>query len=198
MNRYHDGEWQRLSASIVSETQTHHIYRIKTPGFSTFAVTAPAPELSLDRVSLNRSEIHLGEVVNVTATVRNNGTAEGTMTVPVTLNGTTVGTKNVTVGTGSVETVSFVTRPDTIGTQTLTVGSTMAGTLNVQADTGPGDDTKETTPVATVTATPGTTEPTGETETGDGGSMIPVAIVVLALIGGGVTAWWFRQGKKGE
>lgn len=198
MNRYHDGEWQRLSASRVRETQTHHIYRVRTPGFSTFAVTAPVPELTLETVSLNQTEIRLGEAVTVTATVLNNGTAKGTMTVPLIRNGTTVATKNVTVGAGSVETVSFVTRPDTIGNQTFTVSSTMAGPLNVQADTGPGDDTNETTPVTTITATPATTDSPGETETGDGGSgsPIPVVVVLLVLIGGGVTAWWFRQRRN--
>jgi hypothetical protein len=176
MNRYHDGEWQRLSANRVRETNTHHIYRVGTPGFSTFAVTAPVPELSLDRVSLNRSEIRLGEAINVTATVLNNGTAEGTMTVPLIRNGTTIATKNVTVGAGSVETVSFVTRPETIGNQTLTVGSRMAGTVSVQADTGPDD----------------------ETETGDGGreGLKPAMIVLLVLIGGGVTAWWVRRRRN--
>jgi hypothetical protein len=201
MNRYHDGEWQRLSASMVGETKTHQIYQVGTPGFSTFAVTAPTPRLSLDAVSLNRSDVRPGEAVTVTATVLNNGTAEGTMTVPLTLNGTTVATKNITVGAGSVETVSFVTRPNTIGNQTLSVGSTMVGPLHVQVDTGTGDDTNGTPRDTNDTMTPSTTEPTGKTtstngtETGDDGNgtpVLPIALLII-LVGVGVMAWWLRQ-----
>lgn len=36
--RYHDGEWQELNTSIASESKTEIVVRVRTPGFSYFAV----------------------------------------------------------------------------------------------------------------------------------------------------------------
>lgn len=194
IHRYHDNEWQRLSTKMVRETKTHYIYRTQTPGFSTFAVTAPVPRLSVNKASLEQKEVRLGETVDVTATILNEGTARGTMMVPLNLDGTTVATKEVTVNAEGVQTVSFVTRPDTVGNHTLRVGSTLAGTFKVQTNTVTSDNTSEPTPENDPTTTEEPTEPTDQ-ETGDNGerSLTIVSIVFLALTGGGLMIWWLRS-----
>jgi len=38
MLRYHDGEWQHLNTSLITENETNLVYEAETPGLSTFAV----------------------------------------------------------------------------------------------------------------------------------------------------------------
>ncbi|WP_312907586.1 right-handed parallel beta-helix repeat-containing protein [Natronosalvus caseinilyticus] len=40
--RYHDGQWQAASMSVVDETATHHVFEATVPGLSVFAVSGQA------------------------------------------------------------------------------------------------------------------------------------------------------------
>ena len=46
--RYHDGEWNALSTTVVEETDTKLILDVETPGFSYFAVGTQAPNDETD------------------------------------------------------------------------------------------------------------------------------------------------------
>jgi PGF-pre-PGF domain-containing protein len=47
LNRYHDGEWNRLTTTKVSEDQGYLYFEAKTPGFSPFAITGVENEVPI-------------------------------------------------------------------------------------------------------------------------------------------------------
>jgi nitrogen fixation protein FixH len=40
-NRFSEGEWNTLTATHLRSTETHHVYKVQTPGFSQFVISAP-------------------------------------------------------------------------------------------------------------------------------------------------------------
>lgn len=200
MSRYHDGEWRRLPASEVAETRTHHIYRVQTPGFSSFAVSAPVARLSLQSVSLNRTGVRVGQAVAVTATVTNNGTAGGTYTASLGVNGSVTATRNVSVAPGGTETVTFVTRQSGSGRYALAVDGTEAGVVTVTPQTNETNESDDPDAGGTLTATPSddggntdgnATQTATPSDQDGGGSLLLVGGLVVVLVVGIVLGFWY-------
>ena len=131
VGRYHDGEWTSLPATRVGETATHYRYRVDTPGFSEFAISAPVPSLSVESVRLDQDEIQVGETVTVRATVANDGSADATFTAGLRVDGTQVTTNTTRVVAGTTETVRFDRSFSEAGEYAIAVNDTDADTLVV-------------------------------------------------------------------
>ena len=132
----------------------------------TFTVSAAAqtptaaPMFSLANLQVPASAT-VGQAITVNADVRNNGTASGTATVLLLVNGAVRDSRQVPVAMGSTETVAFDFTPNTAGAFNVTVrlsgGETLgARTVTVTTPTG-------TTPATTPGTTPATTTPAGTT-----------------------------------
>lgn len=98
------------------------------------AVGACAKPAAFEVTSLNitPSEATAGETVSITAKVRNTGGSEGIYAAVLTIDGTTVETKDVTLESGASETVSFSLAKDTPGTYQVGIGE-LTSSLTVKA-----------------------------------------------------------------
>ncbi|WP_135302513.1 outer membrane protein assembly factor BamB family protein [Haloarcula amylovorans] len=110
------------------------------------------PSISVTSISAPDS-IEKGDTGTVTADVSNTGQAVGSYTAELTVDGTVVDSKTVTVAAGATETVSFEYTFDTTGAVPVSVGS-QSTTVTVKADSGgnggpihgnPDDGTETTT-----------------------------------------------------
>jgi len=112
-------------------------------GLGTVAVAepeSPSPSFAVTNATLGATEADVGEPVPVTATVANDGEADGTFTAELVVDGTVVDTQRVTVPAGETRTVTFersfrVERDAGIGVSgspagTVTVGDTNAALVD--------------------------------------------------------------------
>ncbi|MDT3435584.1 PGF-pre-PGF domain-containing protein [Haloarcula sp. 1CSR25-25] len=188
MYRFHNGSWNALETTHLGGNR----FKADTPGFSSFAIGVAQPSVSVTDASLSTTEVNTGESVDVSAVVENSGDLEGNITLDVTADGTSVETREITVGADEsvTETVS-VTFDDT-GSYQIAVNGVSAGTLSVTeaaAATDTGTETETDTETITNTETVPSTEPPGD----DGGlPLIGIGIViVLAALAAG--AFFFRD-----
>lgn len=187
--RYHDGSWQTLETTYVGQDDGQYVFKAVTPGFSVFAIGEKQPDISVSGADLERSSLTIGETVQVTAEVTNDGNGEGTYTVELTVDGEVIKTEKVTVGAGETKTVTFSYTPSETGTYDVAVSGASAGQLEVTDEDQP-DDTTEQPPTSTTT-TPGADSGPSE-DGGTGGSLI--ALLVLVLLGGaGGALYYFRD-----
>lgn len=174
--RLHNGTWQSLNTTHRGDGR----FRAETPGFSTFAVGAPGPALSVNEAAVDPAEVAPGETVSVSATVDNAGRRNGSTTLSVTANGTERAVANVSVPAGGNLTERVDLTFEEAGTYDLAVDGVAAGTVTVssQAERGLG-----------------TATPSGDEDDGAGGGLstplIAVVVVVVLLVLGG--AIYFRD-----
>lgn len=199
--RYHNGTWTALETTFRGKQNGQYTFKAVTPGFSVFAIGERQPQFSLSNVALDQSSVTVGETVQVTAEITNDGTGEGTYTAELVVGDTVTQTKQVTVGAGDSETVTFTYTAEEAGEQTLAIGETSVGTLSVTDadDSDTTTTTTTTTPDAAETKTPtSTTSAITPTETtddeSDGMSAIGIVIAILLLLGGaGGTLYYYRD-----
>jgi PGF-pre-PGF domain-containing protein len=126
------------------------IFEATSPGFSVFGVAGLVPNIVVTAASVNESEVLLGESALVTASVENDGGAEGSATLNLTVDGIVVDAKTVTLAPGASTTVEFIYTFAAAGTDDLAVDGVAAGTvlvkLPVDIDVQPDDTPNELPP----------------------------------------------------
>ncbi|RPJ58448.1 MAG: hypothetical protein EHM12_07835 [Dehalococcoidia bacterium] len=100
---------------------------------STTVQQAPVslPSVSVKSASLSSTRVGPGEAVTVTANVANTGTANGTSSIKVYVNGEVDTTQGVTVSSGSSTPVTFTVSRNEPGTYDVYVGGISAGSFTV-------------------------------------------------------------------
>jgi PGF-pre-PGF domain-containing protein len=173
--RYHDGSWQALETTVVGEQNGEYTFEAVTPGFSVFVIGEQQPDISVSNAELSDSTINVGDTVDVTAEVTNDGTGQGTYTAELIVDGDVVETEELTVAAGETETVTFSYTPNAAGEYSAAIGDTSAGTLTVlgEDETTTSDDPDDTT-----------TESDPDDRDGGGMGASAIAITVLILLGG--------------
>lgn len=97
-------------------------WSVRVDGLSeTLRVLRPA-EFTVDSLDISPSVGRVGETVSVTAAVTNAGEVEGKHSVSLTIDGSQVDTKGLTVAAGATVTVSFAFTSDASGRYTVEVG----------------------------------------------------------------------------
>jgi uncharacterized membrane protein len=152
----------------------------------TLAVEVPPANLSIRSATLDRERVRPGESATVAVTVANDGGESGTRSLNLSVNGSVVETRTVTVAGGESRTVNFTRTFEEAGTFATAVDEVEAGTLAVEESTPTTPTTTApTAPTATVpmttTAPPPTTSPGG----GAGSDLLPLVgvVSVIALLG---------------
>lgn len=84
----------------------------------------------VSNLTMESAQADVGESVNVSLEVKNTGTASGTYTEALTINGEVIETKEVTLPPGESEVVVFTFVKDAVGTYDIAVGP-LSGTLTV-------------------------------------------------------------------
>jgi hypothetical protein len=118
--RRNGGEWQRLGGTETRETLERYHFEATADEFSTVALAVRRPNVSVTDVDTG-GELRADETNNVTATLRNEGTAAATETVSVTLDGGDGASRTVTVPANETETVTMPVVPDEVGEASLAV-----------------------------------------------------------------------------
>jgi len=132
--RYADGDWERLDTEALGTRNGAHRYRASAGATGAFAVGLDEPAVEVRSAELNASAARVGEAVAATATVENAGTATGTETVALTVDGEVVATANATLAPGERTAVRFARAFEAPGERSIAVGGVEAGTLAVTAD----------------------------------------------------------------
>jgi len=118
--RHDDGEWRRLNGTETRETTERYYFEATADEFSTVALAVRRPNVSVTDIESD-GELHADEANDVTATLRNDDTTAVTEPVNVTLNGSAVASRTVTVPANGTETVSVSVTPDEVGEASVAV-----------------------------------------------------------------------------
>jgi PGF-pre-PGF domain-containing protein len=103
--------------------------------------TSPSPDISGVDASVGATEVEVGDSVTVTATFENTGTAEGSETVDLTVDGETRESREITVAADESVTVTFTVSFDEAGDYAVAVGGLSAGTVGVTDPSNVADRT---------------------------------------------------------
>ncbi len=93
---------------------------------------APAAAFASSGLSISPGEVAIGETVTISATVANTGTASGSYTVKLKINGVVAETKEVTLEASASKEVTFTTSKDVAGSYSVAVDG-LTGSFTVKA-----------------------------------------------------------------
>jgi len=112
--------WTMLPTTVntVGNTVTAEVSH-----FTAFAILAnvPSPAFTVDNLTVSPTRANVGQTVTITVIVRNSGDASGSYSATLKVNATTVDTKEVTLPSGTSQTIVFTTTEDAAGTYTVDV-----------------------------------------------------------------------------
>lgn len=94
--------------------------------------TASQPAIEVSDATVSDTEIYLDETLEITGTIENEGDAEGTFYAELRIDGTIIETKEVTVGAGETESVTFSGTFGEPGEYEVGVNDARAGTVVVE------------------------------------------------------------------
>lgn len=166
--RLADGEWETVETTHVEGSR----FQADAAGFSTFAVGVEFADLDLTHASLTATEVPIGDPVEVSARVRNNGSRVGTTSVEVTANEQLRETAEISVEGGETITETIPVTFEAPGNYTMAVDDIEAGTVNV---TDPANET-------------------GGPEELAGGAALPLLVVVVVSVIGILAAEIYYRG----
>jgi len=90
------------------------------------------PNVSVQSASLSAARVAPGDIVEVTATVANRGTVNGSTTIRLYVNGQEAAVRSVTLESGKSRNIIFTTVQNSPGTYTVYVGGVQAGSFVVE------------------------------------------------------------------
>ena len=160
------------TATLAASFDEPGTYQLAVGGQSAGTLTvAGVPDLDVANATVEQTEVSPGETVDVTATVVNEGSAEGSANISLVVAGDRVSASSVTVPAGSSQTVTFEHTFETAGERLVAVGGETAGTVTVAGETDSSGSSD------------------GDDSGGDGGmpGFGPV-VALLGLLGGGLLA----------
>ena len=171
--------WERISVDYLGENGSAHEFHANVTKLSTLAAGIDRPATAVTNVTVGDTDVKAGDVIEVTATVANDGRADGTVRADLAVGGTVVATENVSVPAGETTTVSFDHELSSAGTLTVGVNgeTTDLSVASVQTDES-NDDTTESTTAASDDS--GASEGPDESNSlGQPGMGVGVALVAL-------------------
>jgi subtilase family serine protease len=130
------GDSETITFSITPDTAGEHTIYINgllgtcevkapPPAPAPVPAVAPAPpSFAVSDLSVAPSEVKLTEQVTISAVVTNTRGSEGSYTVVLQINGAEEARKEVTLGAGKSETVTFIISKDTEGSYTVNIDGT--------------------------------------------------------------------------
>jgi hypothetical protein len=124
------GQWTDLESTVATENDTVTAKVSHFSAFTVLAYTRPA-SFTIADLSIIPDQVELGETLNISVLVTNDGNLAGSYEVSLKMDDLLVQTKEVTLAGGDAETVSFVITPDTAGEHMVNVGG-LAGTCQVE------------------------------------------------------------------
>jgi PGF-CTERM protein/PGF-pre-PGF domain-containing protein len=118
--RYEDGAWTAIETAQVGETDDAYEFGANVSD-GTYAVGIDRPATDVTDVSISSQRVEPGETVTAVVTVENDGRADGTREVSLTIGGEVVATQTVSVEAGETTEVTFEHTPDASGVYEVSV-----------------------------------------------------------------------------
>ena len=129
------GEWIELEGVVdpVANTITAPVDHFTA--FGAMFIPAPAA-FSLSDLKVSPAKAEIGSTITISALVENTGEKEGTCRVTLKIDGVVEATKEVTVGAGESETVTFTTSKNVAGSYSVDVNG-LSGSFTVKEKPAP-------------------------------------------------------------
>ncbi len=128
-------KWNALNSTVSQENNTITTNVSHFTAFAILAYTRPAT-LAASDLTISPTEVNRGETVTISVIVANSGDLSGSSNVTLKIDGTAVATKEVTLGGGASQKVTFTTTKDAAGTYIADV-SGLTSTFTVKALSAP-------------------------------------------------------------
>ena len=176
-----NGSWERVDVRYVGQNGSAHEFRANLTELSTVAAGVDRPAMAVTDVTVDDTDVKAGDVIEVTATVANDGRADGTVRADLTVDGSVVATENVSLPAGATTTVSFDHELSSAGTMTVGVNgeTTDLSVASVRTDES-GDAAESTTTTSDDSGGSDDSEDPDESNSlGQPGMGVGVALVAL-------------------
>jgi hypothetical protein len=133
---------KRQTVTFTASKDAAGTYSVSVDGLSgTFTVKEAAPPVvpkppapaafTTSSLVISPSEVDIGKTVTISIQLSNTGELEGTHTVTLKINGAVVDSRNVTLGGGASQSVTFFTSRDAAGAYTVEING-LSGTFTVK------------------------------------------------------------------
>lgn len=176
-------QWELLTRTATMTANGTTTWQTDSNTYRTYALGTGNAQFEVTDVSLHARQLTLGETAGITVTVANTGSAAGTHTVTVTMDGAPYAEQVTVPATASREVVLRFT-PENAGTYPIQVDGGPTQTLDVQPVTTTTTATATTTTEPTTTATRTSTSAPPTTTDGSSQLLAPgFALVTMALAG---------------
>lgn len=136
--RFKNGSWNELPTAHVETTDTHYVYRVRSPGLSEFAAGKQTAQFEITNATVAVRTLSVEDALKVRVRVTNEGDADGTFTAELALDDDPVANRHLSIAAGGMRQATFertVSRP---GTYEVYVNDYRVGevTVNETAATG--------------------------------------------------------------
>lgn len=169
--RFHDGAWNELPTTLVRTTDSHYVYRVRSPGLSEFAAGKKRPDFHITDAAAADETLSTGDELRVWTRIANRGGAHGTFTARLVLDGEQVDQRRVSIAADGMRQTTFEWELTEPGAYDVYVNDHWVSEVTVTATAAAdGDGTAGGTGGDGTTAASVSTESTdAESMAGDGG-----------------------------
>ncbi|WP_137283686.1 PGF-pre-PGF domain-containing protein [Halorussus salinisoli] len=137
--RYHDESWNELPTTLTATTESHYVYRVRSPGLSEFAAGKKTPQFEITNATVELTTLSVGDALEVRVRVTNRGDADGTFSAELVLDGESVADRQLTIAAGGMRQTTFEHTIARAGTYDVYVNQFRVGEVNVNGTTPTGD-----------------------------------------------------------
>jgi hypothetical protein len=165
--RVENGDVSPADATYDGQSGGDLRFTVRSDGTARYLVAVDRPSIYVSQAELNRTTVPVGGAVNVSATVVNDGSEDGTTVADLLVDGRLVDSRPLAIPADEARAVAFLRRFDVEGSYEIRVESARAGILTVAnaSDGGPSNGPGNGSGQPTATPVPPTGPPETPTET---------------------------------
>jgi PGF-pre-PGF domain-containing protein len=143
--RFKNGSWNELPTTLVETTDTHYVYRVRSPGLSEFAAGKQTAQFQITEASVEIETLSVGDALKVRVRITNEGDADGTFTAELVLDGEAVAHRQLTIASGGMRQTTFERTMSQPGTYEVYVNDFRVGDVTVNRSDVSDDATSQRT-----------------------------------------------------
>jgi PGF-pre-PGF domain-containing protein/PGF-CTERM protein len=134
--RFKNGSWNELPTTHVATTDSHYVYRVRSPGLSEFAAGKQTAQFEITNASVEVRTLSVGDALKVRVRITNEGDADGTFTAELVLGNDPVASRHLTIAAGGMRQTTFERTVSQPGTYEVYVNDYRVGEVTVNGTVG--------------------------------------------------------------